>query len=474
MSQFAARYDIIVIGAGPAGQKAAVQAAKAGRKVLLVDREGAVGGECVHRGTIPSKALRHSAIQLANLRGPEGEWMQATVAEGTSVPGLMRRLGDVLHAHEEYMGRQLARNGIEVLQGRARLVGPHELEVERPRAGKLALQAEYILLATGSRPRMPPDIPVDHEHVLDSDSILSLIYLPKSMLVLGAGIIACEFASIFQALGVRVTLIDKAAAPMGFLDADLCTAYVKSFEEAGGRFLPGRAIAELLIDELGFVVTRLDDGSVVRAEKMLCAQGRIANLSGLNLPAVGLAPNKRGYLDVDQHCRTSVPSIYAAGDVIGPPALATSAMEQGRRAVQHAFGIGDPHAPETLPSGVYTIPELATVGLSEAQAIERNGSAIVGRAKYAELARGQINGCKQGFIKLVACPAGKRIVGCHIAGESATELVHVAQIAMVAGLEVDVFVEQIFNFPTFAEGFRVAALDLIAARARLEAATKAA
>lgn len=474
MSEPAVHYDFAVIGAGPAGQKAAVQAAKLGKRVLLVDREGAVGGECVHRGTIPSKALRHSAQQLANVRGPEGAWMQASIADGTTVQGLMHRLDAVLRAHEQYMGRQLERNGIVHVQGRARFVAPRELEIERPRQGTLRVAADFVLVATGSRPRLPPGVPVDHEHVLDSDSILSLIYLPKSLLVLGAGIIACEFASIFQALGVRVTIVDKAAAPMGFLDADLSAAYVQAFERAGGTFCAGRSIASVEVDALGWVVTTLDDGTRVRSERMLCAQGRVANLAGLNLEAVGLAPNKRGYLEVDAHCRTSVATIYAAGDVIGPPALATSAMEQGRRAAQHAFGAGEAAAPETLPSGIYTIPELATVGLSEAQACERFGSARVGRAKYAELARGQINGCPDGFIKLVTGPEGRRIVGCHIAGENASELVHVAQVAMVAGLGVDAFVEQIFNFPTFAEGFRVAALDLIAQRERESNAKRAA
>jgi len=470
----AAHYEFVVIGAGPAGQKAAVQAAKLGKRVLLIDREGAVGGECVHRGTIPSKALRHSAQQLAALRGPECAWMQASLAENTTVQGLMQRLDAVLRAHEQYMGRQIERNGIAHVQGRARFVGPQELEIERPRANRMAVRADFVLIASGSRPRLPAGIPIDHEHVLDSDSILSLIYLPKSLLVLGAGIIACEFASIFQALGVRVTIIDKARAPMAFLDADLSAAYVRSFEEAGGKFLSGRSVAEVTVDPLGWVVTQLDDGSRVRTEKMLCAQGRIANLAGLNLQAVGIAPNARGHLDVDAHGRTSVPTIYAAGDVIGPPALATSAMEQGRRAAQHAFGASEALAPESLPSGVYTIPELATVGLSEAQVRERLGGALVGRASYAELARGQINGSSDGFIKLVAGPDGRKIAGCHIAGENASELVHVAQIAMVAGLQVDAFVDQIFNFPTFAEGFRVAALDLIAQRERATQVKRAA
>jgi NAD(P) transhydrogenase len=249
---------------------------------------------------------------------------------------------------------------------------------------------------------------------------------------------------------------------------------VRAFEEAGGTFIAGRSAAQVDVDPLGWVVTKLDDGASVRTEKMLCAQGRIANLAGLKLESIGIAPNKRGHLEVDAHCRTCVPTIYAAGDVIGPPALATSAMEQGRRAAQHAFGAGNAVAPETLPSGIYTIPELATVGLSEAEARARHGGACVGRAKFSELARGQINGCPDGFIKLVTEPDGRRIVGCHIAGESASELVHVAQIAMVAGLGVDAFVEQIFNFPTFAEGFRVAALDLIAQRAGMQARPQAA
>ena len=284
-------YDLIVIGGGPAGQKAAIQAAKLGRRVLLVDRQRAVGGECVHRGTIPSKSLRESAVYLSGLRQRTQGLLDLELSGDVKVASLMRRLDTVLGRHEHYMESQLRRNGIELRHGRARFLSPHELEIASCEGGAVRARADFIVIATGSRPRRPPGIPVDHEHVLDSDSILSLIYLPRSLTVLGSGVIAAEFASIFAALGVEVTMIDRYERPLGFLDPELTDCFTRVYERQGGRFLPLRKVRSVAWDGVATVVTELEDGEVLHSDKVLCAQGRVAELSGLELAAAGLAPD---------------------------------------------------------------------------------------------------------------------------------------------------------------------------------------
>jgi NAD(P) transhydrogenase len=454
--------DLLVLGAGPAGHKAAIQAAKAGKRVLIVDRDPSAGGECVQRGTIPSKTLRESACYLLGLRARSEGVIDVSVPAQTKVASLMRRLNAVRANHENYLNQQLDRNQVERLHGRARFVSSEVVEIRSPDRRVRRVRAERIVIATGSRPRQPDNVPVDHEHVLDSDSILALIYLPQSLTVLGAGVIACEFASIFAALGVKVTMVDAATRPLSFLDPELTSCYVAAFERMGGVFAPGKKVERVQWDGTA-VVARLASGEELRAEKLLCAQGRVANVAELGLEAAGLALTPRGHIPVDANLRTAVAHIYAAGDVIGPPALAATAVEQGRRAARHAFGLPSHGANEVVPVGIYTIPEIATVGLSEEQAMAKFGSALVGRARFEELARAHINGQTDGLLKLIADPDGK-LVGAHIVGEAAIELVHVAQMALVGGMTLEAFVDNVFNFPTMAEAYRVAAIDAAAKR----------
>ncbi len=468
MSASIARYDVLVIGSGPAGQKAAVQAAKAGRRTLVVERGEGIGGECVYRGTIPSKTLRQVAVHFSSLEQGVDEAVRVQLGPHTKLESLMRRCGEVLSGASATLEEQLVRNGVEVWRGRARFLGPDEIEVVCLDGSKRRAQADIIVIATGSRPRQPSDVAIDHESILDSDSILSLIYLPATLAVLGAGVIACEFASIFQALGVQVTMIDKAERPLAFLDRDLTDVFLARFAVQGGRYLAGARRERVEADGLGGVHLALAGGESLRVEKCLVALGRTASLAGLDLERAGLAIDERGFLTVDEHCRTKLPHIYGVGDVIGPPSLATSAMEQGRRAMRHALGLEIGSSRETLPIGIYTIPELACVGLTEEQAIARHGSASVGRARFAEIMRGRIQGDFHGLLKLVSDASGKRLLGAHIVGEGATELVHLAQMAMIAELPIDVFVDNIFNFPTLAEGYRVAALDILGRRSGSE------
>jgi NAD(P) transhydrogenase len=463
VSEAVEHFDLVVLGGGPAGQKAAIQGVKAGRSVAIVERERGMGGACVHRGTIPSKTLRDTALRLANARMP-GDVIEVRLRPGVEVTHLVTRLDRVVRAHVAYMGEQVRRNGVHAIHGKARFVSPAEVAVRAVDGSERRLRAATFVIATGSRPRTPAEIPVDHEHVLDSDSILSMIYLPRSLAVLGGGVIACEYASIFAELGVEVTLIDRADRPLMFMDAEIVGAFLGSFTARQGRYLGSSRIDGVAWDGVAAVETTLGTGETLRTDKVLVALGRAANVEELRLENAGLAVNARGVIDVDEHCRTEVPHIYAVGDVIGPPALASTSMEQGRRAVCHAVGI-DPGVPsETTPIGIYTIPELASVGLDEVEARRRHGDPIVGRARFSEIARGQISGCVNGFLKLVCDPSGRRLLGAQVVGEGATELVHLAQMALISGWEIDSFVENIFNFPTLAEAYRVAALDVVGKR----------
>ncbi len=458
-------FDWIAIGGGPAGQKAALQGAKEGKRVLLVDQGRAPGGECVNRGTIPSKTLRETARHFAEVKRRAGDALSCTMSPDVQLAQLMTRLDAVRDAHARTLSDQVERNGVEFRQARAQFTSPNTLDLQCPGGERGAVSADEIFIATGSRPRKPADVPIDHEHILDSDSILSLVYLPRSLIVLGAGVIASEFASIFCALGVDVTIVDRNDLPVGFMDADLCRGFVQSFEASGGRFLGGRRHQEVKADGLGRVAVTLDDGTELHAEKVLCALGRTPNLGRLCIEKAGLTTTERGYLVADAHGLTEVPGIYAAGDVIGPPALASTSMEQGRRAARHALGRPVPDEDfGMVPSGVYTLPEMGSVGLTEAQATEKYGSVLVGKAPFRELARGMIQGAEEGFLKLVADPTGERLLGCHALGEGSPGLVHLGEVAMLGGLAPETFVDRTFNFPTLAEAYRVAALELLRGR----------
>lgn len=466
---FTTKFDVVVIGGGPGGQKAAVQASKAGRRVVLIDRESAVGGECVRRGTIPSKTLRQCGINYMR-------WTRDFVNEQAgercdlAMSTLLRRQSSVMHAHERYMSRQMERNGISIWRGQASFLSPDEIAVKSVDGTVRRVAGEVVVLATGSRPRTPPNVPVDHENILDSDSILSLPYLPKSLIVLGAGVIACEFATVFASLGVRVTIVDKSDRPLAFLDSELTERFTRAFESMGSRFLGRAQFKDVAFDGVSQVELTLDTGEVLHADKLLCALGRTAQVAGLALEKAGLKVSARGTIEVDEHCRTCVPGIYAVGDVIGPPALAATSMEQGRRAVRHALGLPPLSVSSTTPAGIYTIPEMSSVGLTEAEVVARAGGAVIGRAKFGELARGHINGDEGGLLKLICDPRGERVLGAQIIGDGATELIHVAQMAIATEQTIDVFLDNVFNFPTFAEAYLVAALDVLEQRNALKRA----
>jgi len=457
------QFDVIVIGSGPAGQKAAVQAAKAGKTVAIVERDQWLGGACVHRGTIPSKTLRENALRVKKMR-ENAALCSFELAEDTEMSTLIDRLNRVLKAHDGFMVNQIKRNNIERVHGRAKFISANELEITKVRGEPEMYKADSFVIASGSVPRTPDNIPVDHENIFDSDSILTMLYLPRSLTVLGGGVIASEYASIFQALGVKVTMIDRYPLPLGFMDADLTEKFVHSFQEMGGAWLGEKNVTTAEWDGLSQVVTTCDDGTVVKSSKLLCAAGRLANVKDLHVENAGLTLNEFGNISVDEMLKTTAPHIFAAGDVIGPPSLASASMEQGRRASCNALGIEVAPMGKMIPTGIYGIPELSAVGLTEQQANKDHGQITIGRANFEEISRGQINGIRDGMLKIICDEKGEKILGVQIVGEGATELIHIGQMAMLSNANVDIFVESIFNFPTLAEAYRVAALAIIGQR----------
>ena len=460
-------FDALVIGSGPAGQKAAIQLAKGGKRVALCEKLKEIGGACVQYGTIPSKALRERAVERSKVNARMQEFNLGKLEQSISVADLIGEMSEVVSAHDQYMTNQLLRNNVEILHGRARFQDPHTVEILNNIGHSQIIQAAHFIIAAGSKPRHPDQIHVDHEHIYDSDSILTLAYLPQSLVVLGGGVIACEYASIFAMLGVKVTLIDRYPAPLGFLDEALTHGFVHSFERRGGVFLGEVDVQKCEFDGISQVETTLANGTVINSDKVLCAQGRIADLQALRIENAGLALNPQQLLDVDESGRTCIPHIYAAGDVIGPPSLASASMEQGRRAACHILGIEVGELGQTIPSGIYSIPELASVGLTQQQAAEKHGQIVVGTANFREIARGHIANTVDGMLKLVVDSAGQ-ILGVHIIGVNATDLVHIGQMAMLQNASVDTFIDNIFNFPTYAESYRVAAIHAKAALAGLE------
>jgi NAD(P) transhydrogenase len=449
-------WDVLVIGSGPAGQKAAIQASKAGKRVAIVERDRHVGGACVHTGTIPSKALRQHALR---------QRVRRVDLSDAPIKYLLDGVGETIAAHDAYMAAQLERNHITLLRGRARFVSAHELVMQRVDGSSMKLGAPVVIIASGSRPRAPAHLRIDHAHILDSDSILSLAYLPRSLLVIGGGVIASEYAAMFAALGCAVTQADQLDQPLAFLDPELTAFYLDELRRNGGQYIARAHAVSARWDGVSQVCTEFKDGRTIGADKVLVALGRRANVDDLNLEAAGIRLTENGHVRVDENLQTTAPGVYAAGDVIGPPSLASVSMEQGRRAASHALGLLVPSDPVSrLPSGVYTIPEIATVGLDEHGARRHFGGAIVGRARFEEVARGQIDGAQRGLLKLIADPGGRRVVGVQIAGDGATELVHIGQLGLAAEMEVDAYVENVFNFPTMAEAYRIAALDIVRQR----------
>lgn len=456
-------FDLVCLGSGPAGQKAAIQAAKAGFRACIVERETLVGGSCLLSGTIPSKALREQALRYRRMQGSATS-LAVELRGDAPLSALLHGVDVVIEAQDKFLHAQLERNRVELIRGKGVFLDPHRIEVQHLDGSRQLLHAPKVVLATGSRPRHVAAIEVDHEHIVDSDSILSLPYIPRSMLVLGSGVIACEYASIFAALGCTVTMLDKAAEPLGFLDPALRMGFLAAFRAMGGEYCGGSEVSGARFDGFAQVEVQLRGGATLASDIVFAAFGRVANLEGIGLDRLGLSLSSRGTVEVNERFETNIPGLFAAGDAIGPPALACAAADQGRRAALAALGLPPPALTSLVPSGVYTIPEIACVGLSRTEAAAKKIDVIVGRADFAEVARAHIAGEPTGFLTLLCEPGSARVLGVQVLGEGATELVHLGQAAIATGASADFFIEQIFNFPTMTEAYRIAAFDILKQR----------
>lgn len=453
-----ADYDLVVIGTGPAGQKAAIAAAKMGRRVVAVERRQCVGGVCIHVGTIPSKTIREAVMYLTGARYREIYGAAYRVKRKIGIQDLTYRLQKVVDHESQVILDQLQRNDVEIVYGEAAFLDPHRVEVRGPEGSRI-LEADRFVLAVGAKPARPPHIPFNGTTILDPDGIFSLRELPKKGIIVGAGIVGTEYATIFQALGVRITLVDARERPLEFVDDEIEDALMFHMRDIGMVTRFGEKVVAVESDAAGKVRVGFESGKSMTADAILFAAGRVGATDTLNLGAAGLEADDRGRLAVNEHFQTEVAHIYAAGDVVGFPALASTAMEQGRIAASHAFGAPQGGLSDLIPFGIYTIPEISMVGPTEQKLTADGIPYESGVARYRELARGQIIGDSKGLLKLLFHRETRRILAVHILGEQAAELVHIGQAAMAFGATIDYFRDVVFNYPTLAEAYKVAALN---------------
>ena len=455
------RFDTIVIGSGPAGEGAAMKLAKSGRRVAVVERHTQVGGGCTHWGTIPSKALRQSVQMVADYR--RHPLFQATGAPlAVSYPDLLRNAQSVIHEQVKTRHRHYGRNGVDVIHGSARFTDSHSIEVSRPEGGSRHYQADSFIVATGSHPYRPPDVDFAHPRVRDSDTILGLDHTPRSITIYGAGVIGCEYASVFAHLDVKVNLVNTRDRLLSFLDDEITDALSYHLRNLGVviRNDEGAERVEALDDG---VVLHCRSGKKFKSEVLLWANGRSGTTADLGLDALGIAVNGRGQIQVDDRFRTALPHIYAVGDVVGPPALASASYDQGRfAATLIADGDADWRLVEAVPNGIYTSPEISSLGQTERELTAEKIPYEVGRATFQSLARAQITGHTVGMLKLLFHRETLALLGIHCFGEDAAEIIHIGQVVMAReppGNSIAYFADTTFNYPTMAEAYRVAALN---------------
>jgi NAD(P) transhydrogenase len=451
-------YDLLVIGSGPAGQKGAIAAAKLGKRVAVIDRSDMLGGVCIHGGTMPSKTLREAILHLTGFRHRSFYGSDYSVKSRISIRDLASRVAQVVERETGVVRDQLRRNRIEVFAGLGRFVDAHTIEVEGAEEVHV-LRAEHILIACGTRPARHPDIPFDGKEILASDQFFQMQEIPREMIVVGGGVIGLEFASMLAALGIEITLIEQRPALLDFVDAEIVEALCYHMRRHGAIFRLGEKVTTVNRDDRGRVVAHLESGKRIHGNALLYAVGRQANTDLVNLQASGLDAGPRGKIVVNENFQTAQPHIYAAGDVIGFPSLAATSMEQGRLASCHMFGVPAHSAPGLLPYGIYTIPEISMVGQTELSLTAAKIPFEVGIAKYEELAKAQIVGDLTGLLKILFHQDTGKVLGVHAIGESAAEIVHIGQAVLSFGGTIDYFRDTVFNYPTFAEAYKVAGLD---------------
>jgi len=451
-------YDLLVIGTGPAGQKAAVQAAKLGKKTGIIERKAVVGGVCINTGTIPSKSLREAVLYLSGFRQRSLYGAGYRLKQTITIEDLAFRANHIIKNEIRIVENQMARNRVDVITGSASFLDPHRLRIQQS-AGAIEHTADFIVIAIGTEPARPSDIPFDGESVIDTDGLLTLKRIPASIVIVGGGVIGTEYASILATMGVPVTLIDKRPRLLEFVDAEIIEALQRQMKEIGVTLYHREEVLSIKKEADGQVLVRLQQAKPIAATTLMYAIGRVGASTGLGLERVGITPDARGRLTVNEHFQTSVPHIYAAGDIIGFPALASTSMQQGRHAACHAFGQPDRTDTGLLPYGIYAIPEISMVGRTEEELAMADVSYGVGIARYGEIARGQLIGDESGMLKLLFHRQTRELLGVHAIGEGATELIHIGQAVMAYHGRIDYFIDTVFNYPTLAECYKVAALD---------------
>jgi len=450
-------YDLIVIGSGPAGQKGALSAAKQGKRVGLIDRTDWIGGVCIHTGTIPSKAIREAVLHLTGIRERSVYGEGYAVKHQITMDDLLYRARHVVRTEVDVIRNQMERNGVEMLFGEASFIDKNKIRINRG-DDNIELRAKHVLIACGTEPARPGTVPFTPGRVIDSNELLQMTILPRSMVIVGGGVIGVEYACMMSAVGVKVTLVEGRPRLFEFVDDELVESLQFRMREMGMRLRLGEQVSEIALLENSVEAT-LASNKKVRGDVLLYSVGRHGATGTLNLPAAGLTADNRGRLKVNEFFQTDNPHIYAAGDVIGFPALASTSMEQGRLAAEHIFGQrSDPAAP-LFPFGIYTIPEISMVGETEQSLTQKGLPYEVGMSRYREIARGQLLADPHGLLKLLFHPESRRLLGVHIIGTGATELIHIGQTVMAAGMSIDYFIEAVFNYPTLAECYKVAALD---------------
>ncbi|MDH4082752.1 MAG: Si-specific NAD(P)(+) transhydrogenase [Nitrospira sp.] len=453
-----AHYDLLVIGSGPAGQKAAVQAAKLGKKVGVIEQKEVVGGVCINTGTIPSKALREAVLYFSGIPQRSIYGAPHRLKETITIEELSLHANYVIKNEIKIVHDQMARNRIDMISGTASFLDAHRLRIQH-RSDLIEHAADFIVIAVGTEPSRPSNIPFNDISIIDSDGLLTLKHLPTSIVIVGGGVIGTEYASILAALGIPTTLIDKRPRLLEFADAELIEMLQHKLKESGVILYHEEEALEIKRGDDNLITVRLRHAKSLQASTLMYAIGRVGATKALNLEAAGLKSDHRGRLSVNEHFQTSVPHIYAAGDVIGFPALASTAMQQGRHASCHAFGQPDRIDNSLLPYGIYSIPQISMVGASEEELTQADVPYAVGIARYKEIARGLLMGDETGMLKLLFHRRTHEVLGVHVIGEGATELIHIGQAVMAFHGKVDYFIDTVFNYPTLAECYKVAALD---------------
>jgi len=456
-------YDLLVIGSGPAGQRAAIQAAKLNKQVAVVERKTILGGVCINTGTIPSKTLREAVMHLSGYRERSLYGASYTVKQNITMADLMYRTDYVIQHELDIVRHQLQRNRVELISAEASFVDKNTIRLQYVgERGWRDVTAKFVVIATGTRATKSDKIPFDDHRIFVSDDLLKLDHLPRTLAVVGAGVIGLEYACIFAALGVRVTIIDKRRQLLSFVDEEIIDTLLYHLNQNRAILRLGEEVEaiEPLSDEHGDrVKIHLVSGKQISTEMALYSIGRTGATNALNVESVNLESDQRGLLKVNAQYQTNIPNIYAVGDVIGFPSLASTSMEQGRLAACHAFGVPTQASPELFPYGIYTIPEISTVGRNEGELTEAGVPYEVGKAQYREIARGQIIGDQTGLLKLIFHLDTHELLGVHIIGEGASELVHIGQAVMAFNGKVEYFINNVFNYPTLAECYKTAAFD---------------